>query len=103
MSLSVDTVQDEVMSLLRVRDDLCAASLSATSLSDLLAAFDAVWRQAVQETEADSSDDRQAICAIAADAIIVLGKAGVRPIDVRRYALAHVLFVTTRPDSASIM
>ena len=103
MSLSVDTLEDEVMSFLRVRDNLCAASLSRTSLSDLLAAFDAVWRQAVQETDADSSDDRQTICTIAADAIIALGKAGVRPVDVRRYALAHVLFMTTRCDSASII
>ena len=103
MSLSVDILQDEVMSFLRVRDQLRAASLSDISLSHLLAAFDAVWRQAAQETNADSSDDRQAICTIAADAIIALSKAGVRPIDVRRYALAHVLFVTTRRDSALLM
>jgi hypothetical protein len=103
MSLSVDTLQDEVMSFLRVRDELCAASLATTSLSQLLAAFDAVWRQAVHESDAHTSDDRQAICTMAADAVIALAKAGARPVEVRRYALAHVLFMTTRRNSALLM
>ena len=103
MSLSVNTLQDEVMSFLRVRSEVCDASLSDNSLSHLLAAFDAVCRQAVQETDADTADDRQIICTIAADAIIALGKAGVSPMDVRRYALARVLFLTTRRDSALVM
>lgn len=58
--MSVDTLQDEVTSFLRVRDQLRAVSLPATSLSQLLALFDSVWRQAEHETDAHSADDRQA-------------------------------------------
>ena len=94
MSLSVESLQDEVMSFLRVREGLCEASLSGVSLSHLLAAFDSVWRQAVDENQVDSADDRQTICELAADAVIDLANAGVKPQDIKRYALAHVLFMT---------
>jgi hypothetical protein len=94
MSLNVDSLQDEVMSFLRAREELCEASLSATSLSHLLSVFDSVCRQASYENEATSSEDRQTICSLAADAIIALAKEGVHPKDIRRYALAHVLFMT---------
>lgn len=94
MSLNVDSLQDEVMSFLRAREELCEASQSATAVSQLLSVFDSVWRQAAYENEATSSEDRQTICSLAADAIIVLAKEGVHPKDIRRYALAHVLFMT---------
>jgi hypothetical protein len=94
MSLSVDSLQDEVMSFLRAREELCEASLSATALSHLLSVFDSVWRQAAHESEVSNSEDRQTICSLAADAILALAKAGVHPNDIRRYALAHVHFMT---------
>ncbi len=103
MSLSADALQEELTSFFRVRDALGAALLSETSLSQLLDAFDAVWRRAVHETEADTSEDRQAICTRAADAVIALAKAGVQPVDVARYALAHVLFITAKRDSDLLM
>ena len=103
MSLSVNALQDEVMSFLRARGEVCAALLADGSLSHFLPAFDAVWRQAVHETEAHASDELQVICTRAADAVIALANAGVQPLDVRRYALAHVLFMTTRRDSDLLM
>ncbi len=103
MSLTVNALQDEVMSFLRARGDVCAALLAEGSLSHLLPAFDAVWRQAVHETDAHTSDELQAICTRAADAVIALANTGVQPLDVRRYALAHVLFMTTRRDGALMM
>jgi hypothetical protein len=93
MSLNVDSLQDEVMSFLSAREELCEAS-SATSMSHLLSVFDSVRRQAAYENEVTNSEDRQTICSLAADAIIALAKAGVHPKDIRRYALAHVLFMT---------
>jgi hypothetical protein len=92
MSLNVESLQDEVMSFLRAREELCEASLSATSLSRLLS--DSVWRQVAHENEMISSVDRHTICSLTADAIVTLAKAGVHPTDIRRYALAHVLFMT---------
>ena len=94
MSLNVESLQDEVMSFLRAREELCEASLSATSLSRLLSVFDSVWRQVAHENEMISSVDRHTMCTLTADAIVTLAKAGVHPTDIRRYALAHVLFMT---------
>lgn len=90
MSLSVDSLQDEVTSFLRVRERLFEAAFSA----HLLAAFDSVWRQAVHEYDVVRADERETICTLAADAIITLARAGVRPENIQRYALAHVLFMT---------
>jgi hypothetical protein len=53
--------------------------------------------------KAHTSDDLEAICTMAADAIVQLAEARVEPVDVRRYALAYVLFMTTKRDSALIM
>jgi hypothetical protein len=94
MSLNVESLQDEVMSFLRAREELCEASLPGTSLPQLLSIFDSVWRQAAHENDVTSSEDRQTICSLSADAIIALAKAGVHDNDIRRYALAHVLFMT---------
>ena len=103
MQLGGDSLQDEVSSFLRVQDALRASPFPAERVSALLATFDAVWRQAVHETEADNPDDRQVICTVAADAVIALAKAGVQPSDIQRYALAHVLFLTTSRDAGLVM
>ena len=103
MQLSGDSLQDAVSSFLRVQDALRAAPFSAETVSALLALFNSVWRQAVQETQVDNADDRQVICIEAANAVIALAKAGVQPRDIQRYALAHVLFLTTSRDSELVM
>lgn len=94
MSLSVDALQDEVVAFLRARERLFEAAASDSLLPYLLAAFDSVWRQAVHEYEVVRADERETICTLAADAIITLAQAGVEPLDIQRYALAHVLFMT---------
>ncbi len=103
MSLTVNALQDEVMSFLRARGEVCAALLADGSPSHLLPTFDAVWRQDVQQTDAHTSDELEAICTRAADAVIALANAGVQPLVVRRYALAHVLIMRARRDSALMM
>lgn len=95
MSLSIDALQDEMTSFLRVRERLFEAAFSNSSLPHVLAAFDSVWRQAVHEYDVVRADERETICTLAADAIITLARAGVRLEDIQRYALAHVLFMTT--------
>lgn len=100
MSLCVNALQDEVMLFLWAREQLCEASLSPALLTHLLAALDTVWRQAVHENEVNSSDDHQFIT-LAADAILALANAGVKPEDIKRYALAHVLFMT-KPSNGQL-
>jgi hypothetical protein len=94
MSLNVESLQDEVMAFLRAREELCEASFPATSLSQLLSIFDSVWRQVAHENEMTGTEDRHTICSLTADAIVTLAKAGVPPPEIRRYALAHALFMT---------
>jgi hypothetical protein len=93
MSLNVDSLQDEVLSFLGVRERLFEAAVSGTALPHLLAAFDAVWRQVVHEYEVVNADDRELICTLTSDAIITLAQVGVEPKDITRYTLAHVLFM----------
>lgn len=104
MSLNVDALQDEVVAFLRARERLFEAAASDRLLPHLLAAFDFVWRQAVHEYEVIGADEREMICTFAADAIITLAQAGVEPKDIKRYALAHVLFMTKpKHDNTPIM
>ena len=103
MQLSGDSLQDEVSSFLRVQEALRASPFPAETVSALLATFDSVWRHAVHQTQVDNPDDRQVICTEAANAVITLAKAGVQPRDIQRYALAHVLFLTTSRDAGLVM
>ena len=101
MSLNVDALQDEVVAFLRARERLFEAASLDGLLPHLLAAFDFVWRQAVHEYEVIGADEREMICTLAGDAIITLAQAGVAPLDIQRYALAHVLFAT-KPKHGNI-
>lgn len=103
MQLSGDSLQAEVISFLRVQDTLRASPFSAETVSTLLATFNSVWRQAVQDADTHNSDDRQRICTMAADAVIALAEAGLQPEQIGRYALSHVRFMTTSRDAAKVM
>jgi hypothetical protein len=98
-----ESLQAEVLSVLRVQAAVRAAPFSVEMVSALLATFNSVWRQAVQEADAHNPDDRLRICTITADAVIALAEAGLPPEQIRRYALSHVRFVTTSRDAAALM
>jgi hypothetical protein len=38
-----------------------------------------------------------------AEGIMALAKSGCQPMEIRRYALAHVLFATTKREGATVM
>jgi hypothetical protein len=88
-----ESLQAEVLSVLRVQAAVRAPPFSVEMASALLA----TWR------EAHNPDDRLRTCTRAADAVIAMAEAGLPPEQIRRYALSHVRFVTTSRDAAALM
>jgi hypothetical protein len=103
MYLDGGPLTPETASFLRVQEALQPMDLPYETVTTLLAAFMVVWRDAADELGAVESEDRQRICALAADAVIAFAKAGLQPEQIRRFARSNLRFMSTRVDTAAAM
>ena len=93
----------EVASALRVQEALRSLHLPPEMASTLMLTFNLVWREALLESGARNVDDRQRICAMAADAVITFAKAGLQPEQIRRFARSNLRFMSTSRQAAAAM
>src|SRR5688572_28477822 len=93
----------EVAAALRVQEAARSRGLPSEMSSTLMFTFHLVWREALVESGARNVDDRQRLCAMAADAVITLAKAGLEPEQIRSFARSNLRFMATSRQAAAIM
>ena len=93
----------EVASALRVQETVRRMHLLPEKSSMLMITFNLVWREALIESGARNVEDRQQICAMAADAVIAFAKAGLQPEQIIRFARANLRFMATSREAAAAM
>jgi hypothetical protein len=103
MYLDGATLTPETASFLRVQEALQPMGLPSETETTLLATFMVVWRDAADELGAVEPEDRQRICALAADAVIAFAKAGLQPEQIRHFARSNLRFMATRREAAASM
>ena len=93
----------EVASALRVQEAVRSMHLPPEMASLLMITFNLVWREALVEVGSSNVNDRQRICAMAADAVIAFAKAGLQPDQIIRFARANLRFMATSREAAAAM
>ena len=93
----------EVASALRVQEAVRSMHLPPEMASLLMITFNLVWREALVEAGPCNVNDRQRICAMAADAVIAFAKAGLQPEQIIRFAHSNLRFMATSRQAAAAM
>ena len=61
------------------------------------------WLEPLLQSGVPNLDDRQRICAMAADSVIVFAKAGLHPERVRQLARSNLRFMGSSREAAAVM
>ena len=93
----------EVASALRVQEAARIMHLPPEMASLLTITFNLVWREALVEAGPCNVNDRQRICAMAADAVIAFAKAGLQPEQIIRFARSNLRFMRSSRQAAAAM
>ena len=101
--MNSESLTGEVASALRVQEAVRSMHLPPEMASLLMITFNLVWREAFVEAGPCKVNDRQRICAMAADAVIAFAKAGLQPEQIIRFARSNLRFMATSRDAAAAM
>lgn len=94
------SMTEEVAAIVRLQDAVRSMNLPPDISSSLLSTFHQVLRESLAEVGAHRVDDRERMCALAADAVIAFAKAGLHPEQIRRFARSNLRFMGSARKAA---